>query len=309
MLRPSLHIALVSALSAAGLTLPAPAPAHAHVYARLDAPKAEAVPDSDALYEEGRKDFSQGFYKAAIEKFEAAYKKSKDPFVLYNIGQSYKKLHDEDPQLEYLRKARSALQSYVAAVEKDPSLGADPEEVKPLLAEIDAELTRREPKTQPEGPSEPEEPSTTRGEDPGKKLRLAGIGMLGGGGALVVLGAILGGVFAAKGGRLGDDLNGTGGLYEQQKAMMNCPEMAVVGESSECTALRGRIDATRNDGQKSNLAAGLSFGVAGGLGALLLIGGAVAFSLGRKRSAAWQSESARLRVRPTFGGLVLQGRF
>jgi outer membrane protein assembly factor BamD (BamD/ComL family) len=60
MLRPSLHLTLVAALSAASLTLPAPAKA-----------LAPAV-DPDALYEEGRKDFSQGFFKSAIEKFEAA---------------------------------------------------------------------------------------------------------------------------------------------------------------------------------------------------------------------------------------------
>ena len=301
--RPSLHLALVMVLAAAGLTLPSPA------HGRPAAPKVEAAADPDALYEEGRKDFSQGFFKAAIEKFEAAYKRSKDPLILYNIGQSYKKLHDEDPQLDYLRKARTALQSYVAAVEKDPSLGADPEEVKPLLADIDAELARREPKVQPEGPAEPVEKPVTRGEDPGKKLRLAGVGLMGGGGAMLVIGSIVGGVYAAKGGRLSEELNGDGGLYDQQEAMMNCPAMAMVGEVNDCTILRNRIDSTRAAGETSNVASAVSFGVVGGLGALLLIGGAVAFGLGRKRSADWQSESARVRVAPTFGGLVLQGRF
>ena len=43
--------------------------------------------------------------------------------------------------------------------------------------------------------------------------------------------------------------------------------------------------------------------------ALLLIGGAVSYSLGRKRSADWQAETARVRVLPSFGGLTLQGRF
>jgi hypothetical protein len=303
MLRSSLHLALVTVVAAAGLTLPAPA------HGRPAAPKSEAATDPDALYEEGRKDFSQGFFKAAIEKFEAAYKRSKDPLILYNIGQSYKKLHDEDPQLEYLRKARTALQSYVAAVEKDPSLGADPEEVKPLLAEIDAELARREPKAQPEGPTEPTEPAVPRGEDPGKKLRLAGVGLMGGGGALLVVGSIVGGVYAAKGGRLSEELNGDGGLYDQQEMMMGCPAMAMVGESNDCTSLRDRIDSTRSAGEKSNIASAVSFGVVGGLGALLLIGGAVAFSLGRKRTADWKSGTARVRVAPTFGGLVLQGRF
>ncbi len=311
MLRPSLHLALdltivmalITVLPVAGLVLPAPA------QARSAAPKGEASTDPDALYEEGRKDFSQGFFKAAIEKFEAAYKRSKDPLILYNIGQSYKKLHDEDPQLDYLKKARTALQSYVAAVEKDPSLGADPEEVKPLLADIDAELARREPKVEPEGPAEPPVTPVPRGEDPGKKLRLGGIGMMAGGGAMVVIGSIVGGVFAAKGGRLSKELNGDGGLYDQQEAMTGCGAMAMVGENNDCTVLRNQIDSTRQAGEKSNVASAVSFGVVGGLGALLLIGGAVAFSLGRKRSADWQAETARVRVAPTFGGLVLQGRF
>jgi|GEM_PF-3338453 len=301
MLRPSLHLALVTVLAAAGLVLPAPA------QARGPAPKGEA--DPDALYEEGRKDFSQGFFKAAIEKFEAAYKGSKDPLILYNIGQSYKKLHDEDPQLDYLKKARTALQSYVAAVEKDPSLGADPEEVKPLLADIDAELARREPKVEPEGPAEPPAVAEPRGEDPGKKLRLGGIGMMAGGGAMVVIGSIVGGVFAAKGGRLSEELNGDGGLYDQQEAMTGCGATAMGGEGNDCTVLRNQIDSTRQAGEKSNTTSAVSFGVVGGLGALLLIGGAVAFSIGRKRSADWQGETARVRVAPTFGGLVLQGRF
>ena len=178
MLRPSLHLTLVASVSVAGLTLPAPAYALTSGFvpttARSLAPNAEA----DALYEEGRKDFSQGLYKSAIEKFEVAYKRSKDPLILYNIGQSYKKLYEDDAQLEYLKKARTALKDYVAAVEKDPGLGADPEEIKPVLAEIEAEIGRREPAPKPEGPTEPEPaPNKPGGEDPGKKLRLAGVGI------------------------------------------------------------------------------------------------------------------------------------
>jgi len=43
--------------------------------------------------------------------------------------------------------------------------------------------------------------------------------------------------------------------------------------------------------------------------AMLLIGGIVSYSLGKKRSAAWKTETARVRVSPTFGGLMLSGRF
>jgi len=297
MLRSTLHLTLVASVSVAGLVFPAPALA-----------LAPANADADAMCEQGRKDFSQGLFKSAIEKFEVAYKRSKDPLILYNIGQSYKKLYDDDPQLEYLKKARNALKEYLAAIEKDPGLGADPEEIKPALAEIEAELGRREPAPQPEGPTEPEPPPPSRSEDPGKKLRLAGIGMMGGGGALLVVGGVLGGLFAAKGGRLGAELNGDGGLYQQQMTM-NCAEAMQPGEPAGCEALRADISSTRSAGEKSNLTAGLSFGVVGGVGALLLIGGAISYSLGRKRSADWKAETAHLRVLPSLGGLVLQGRF
>lgn len=297
MLRSSLHFALVAALTTAGLSLPSPA--------RAAGP---AAVDADQLYEEGRKDFSSGFYKSAIEKFEAAHRKSKDPLILYNIGQSYKKLYDEEPKVEFLKKARGALRDYVAAIEKDPGLGADPEEVKPVLEKIEAELARLEPAKEPEGPEqEPSLDVPAPDSDPGKKLRLAGIGLMGSGGALLVAGGILGGVFAAKGKRLGDELNT---YYAQQTGNM-CPATFLAGEASECTQLREDVKTTRADGQRSNTLAGVSFGVVGGLGALLLIGGIVSYSIGKKRSAAWSAgpETARVRVAPTFGGLLIQGRF
>jgi len=296
MLRSSLHFALVAALFAAGLSLPSPVLA-----------AGPAAVDPDQLYEEGRKDFSSGFYKSAIEKFEAAYRKSKDPLILYNIGQSYKKLYDEEPKVEFLKKARGALRDYVAAIEKDPGLGADPEEVKPVLEKIDAELARLEPPKEPEGPVEdplPVPPPT----DPGKKLRLTGIGLMSGGGAVLLVGGIMGGVFASKGSRLSNDLNG---LYAQQTMNM-CPASMLPGEPAVCQTLRDDVETTRAAGLKSNNLAAISFGVVGGLGVLLLIGGIVSHSLGKQRSAAWKAagtETARVRVSPTFGGLLLEGRF
>ena len=297
MLRSSLHLALVAALSTAGLSLPSPV--HA---------AGPAAADADQLYEEGRKDFNSGFFKSAIEKFEAAHRKSKDPLILYNIGQTYKKLYDEEPKIEFLKKARGALRDYVTAIEQDPGLGADPDEVKPVLERIDAELARLEPAAAPEGPVEAPVADVPKTDvDPGKKLRLTGIGLMSGGGVVLVLGGILGGVFAAKGRTLGDKLTG---LYDQQTSMM-CPASRLAGEPPGCEPLRTDVTTTRADGERSNKLTGVSLGVVGGLGALLLIGGIVSYSLGKKRSAAWRSESqtARLRVSPTFGGVLLEGRF
>ena len=299
MLRSSLHLALVAAiftagLSTAGLSLPSPA--------RAAGP---ATVDPDALYEEGRKDFNSGFFKSAIEKFEAAYRQSKDPLILYNIGQTYKKLYDDEPKVEFLKKARSALRDYVTAVEKDPGLGADPDEVKPVLADIDAELARVEPASASEGPQEPPSPAPARAADPGKRARLAGVGLMGSGGAVLVIGGILGGVFAAKGSRLSEQLTG---IYAQQTDK-NCPAMLQTGEPDGCQQLRDDVDSTRSDGKKANTASVVSFGLVGGLGALLLIGGIVSYSLGKKRTAEWKAETARVRVSPSFGGLVVEGRF
>lgn len=296
MLRSSLHLALVVALSTASTPV-----------------LATPAQDADALYEEGRKDYNQGFYKSAIEKFEAAHKRSKNPLILYNIGLTYKKLYDDEQKIEMLKAARTALKDYVAAVEKDPGLGADPDEVKPVLADIDAELARVEAEPAPEGPTEPTDskPDPSQQQDPGRKLKLAGIGLMASGGGLIVVGSVLGGVFAVKGGRLGDQLNSMGGLYDQLDEG-GCMAEATVGEPPGCPAIHDRIDTARADGKSANTASVVSFAVVGGIGALLVIGGAVSYVLGKKRTNE-APETARLRVLPTagwgHGGLMLQGRF
>lgn len=296
MLRSSLHLALVVALT----TSPLPAVAFG------------PSTDADALYEEGRKDYNQNFFRSAIEKFEAAYERSKNPLILYNIGLTYKKLYDEEQKPELLKSARSALKDYVSAVEKDPGLGADPEEVKPVLADIDAELARIEaaPSSEPTTPDEP--PPTSRDEDPGRKLKLAGIGLMASGGGLIVIGSILGGVFAVKGNNLSDKLND--GLYPDLEEK-GCSDVASDGEPPACQGIHDDIDAARSDGKSANTASTLSFALVGGLGALLVIGGAVSYVLGKKRTD--DGRSARVQVLPlagfgrggTMGGLSLVGRF
>lgn len=294
MLRSSLHLAVAVALSTAPFPVLAAGP----------------NVDADALYEEGRKDYNQGFFKSAIEKFEAAYKRSKNPTILYNIGLTYKKLYDEESKAELLRSARTALKEYISALEKDPGLGADPEEVKPVLAEIDAELARVEAAAQPEGPAQSDQPTLNeRAEDPGRKLKLAGIGMMAGGGGFIVIGGILGGVFAARGAKLSATLNDDGGLYDQLTTG-KCSEEANAMEPPGCDDIHTRIDETRASGRRSDAGGYAGIAVAG-VGALLLIGGAVAYVLGKKRTT--DGVTARLQVVPTagwsYGGLMLQGRF
>ena len=263
-----------------------------------------------ALYEEGLKDYEQKFTRAAIEKFEAAHKCSKNPLILYNIGLAYKRLYDAEQQPDLLHNAKKALVEYVDAIEKDPTLGADPEEVKPVLAEIDAELERtRPPEVEPEPEPPPPAPDPV---DPGKSRRLLGIGLMSGGGALTVIGVAVGAVFASKGAGLHDQLNGQGGVYDDLKAN-GCglsPDKDVSGaDAATCDALRVDRQGLVDDGKRAN---GVAIGMTavGVVGLGLLIGGAVAFAQGKRATAEWQSsQRARVRLLPTMGGVLLQGRF
>lgn len=297
MLRLTLHLVLAAASAAS----PAPGP--------RDKP-ATNCRNPSALYEEGLKDYEQKFTKAAIEKFEAAHRCSKNPLILYNIGLAYKRLYDAEQQPDLLHNARKALVEYVDAIEKDPTLGADPEEVKPALAEIDAEIERIKP---PEVAPEPEPPPPApEPVDPGKKRRLLGIGLMSGGGALTVVGVAVGAAFASKGAGLHDQLNGEGGLYMQLGAGgcgLTQAEDSPDADTMTCDGLRSQREEVRSDGLRAN---GVAFGMmaVGVVGVGLIIGGAVLFAQGKRASAEWESsQRARVRVMPTLGGLLLQGRF
>lgn len=267
--------------------------------------------DPDGLYEDGLKDYNQKFIKSAIEKFEEAHKCSKQPLILYNIGLAYKRLYETEPQKELLERARTALVEYVRAIEQDPSLGADPEEVRPVLAEIDAELERLKP---PEVEPEPEPPPPVEvPQDPGKKKRMLGVGLMAGGGVLTLVGVAVGAAFGAKSRSLGTELNGpdgTSGLYGEFKAV-GCstnPDEDVAGAMG-CDDLRTQRDQLLADGKRANT---IGFGMiaVGAVGLGILIGGAVAYAKGKKATDEWEaSQQARVRVVPTFTGLMLEGRF
>lgn len=298
MLRLTLHLVLAANLAAGPAS------------GSKDKPAANCR-NPGALYEEGLKDYEQRFTRAAIEKFEAAHRCSRNPLILYNIGLSYKRLYEVEQQPELLESARAALVEYVDAIEKDPTLGADPEEVRPTLAEIDAELERLRP-PEPEPEPEPEPTLAPAAEDPGRSRRLLGIGLMSGGGALTVIGAAVGAVFASQGAELREQLHGEGGIYAQLRAGdCGLPPNAdgPMADVAACEALRAERDELRAEGTRAN---GVAFGMVavGAVGVGLIIGGAVAFAQGKRISADWESsQQARVRVVPTFGGLLLQGRF
>jgi len=260
----------------------------------------------EGLYEEGRKDFNQKFTKAAIEKFEEAYRCSKDPLILYNIGIAYKRVYDEEKQRERLEKAKQALSTYVQAIEQDPSLGADPEEVRPILQEIDEELARLTPQEPTPVEPDPVPPPEAPKVDPGRKLRMTGIGLMSGGGVLTVVGGALAVTFALKGRGYTADINA---LYKDFKPNgCDIDPLNDAPSATMCDELRAQRDSLREDGFKANTMSAV-FAVVGVVGLGLLIGGAVAYTKGKRTSDKWRAEEARLRVLPGFGGMVLQGRF
>lgn len=296
MLRLSLHFVLAAAFAAGP-----------------SGPKEKTTPgcrNPDALYEEGRKDFNQKFTKSAIEKFEEAYKCSKNPLILYNIGLAYKRVYDTEKQLDLLNRAKKALEDYVDAIEKDPNLGADPEEVKPMIAEIDAEIERIKPKEpEPEGPVEPPKPEPPP-VDPGKSKRVTGLALLGVGGGLVVVGTAVGAAFAVKGSSLGAELKDE--LYPKfnTSGCGTSPDQDLPGANTMvCDGLRADRTTLKQQGATAN-AVGFGFLAVGVIGLGLAIGGAVLFAKGKRATDEWKkSQQARFRVAPTFGGLVLHGRF
>lgn len=295
MLRLSLHFVLATAFAAG------------------PGPKEKTTPgcrNPDALYEEGRKDFNQKFTKSAIEKFEEAYKCSKNPLILYNIGLAYKRVYDTEKEPDALNRAKKALEEYVEAIEKDPNLGADPEEVRPVIAEIDAELERLTPKDpEPEGPVEPPTPEPPP-VDPGKSKRVTGIALLGAGGGLMVAGTVVGAIFAVKGVNLRDQLDTE--LYPQFKTNgcgTSADKDAATADTAICDDLRVKRSDLKDEGATVNAVAGGMLAV-GLVGLGLAVGGAVLFAKGKRTSDEWKStQQARFRVAPTFGGLVLHGRF
>ncbi|HEY8376152.1 MAG TPA: hypothetical protein VIK91_06670 [Nannocystis sp.] len=297
MLRLTFHLVLAAAFAAG------PAP--------KDKPTSPCNNNPDVLYEDGLKDFNQKLLKSAIEKFEEAHRCSKNPLILYNIGLAYLRLYEVEQQKEQIERARAALVDYVKAIEQDPSLGADPEEVRPMLAEIEAELERLKP---PEDEPKPEPaPPAEVPKDPGKKQRGIGIGLIAGGSALTAVGIAVGAAFASKGRSLSYELqgpDGEGGLYDEFRAK-GChtdPSMDASGATG-CDDLRAQRDEIRAEGFRTNA---IAYGMVavGAVGLGLVIGGAVAYAKGKKTSAAWEAgQQAGVRVMPTFTGFMLQGRF
>lgn len=271
------------------------------------APEAEKPPE--VLYEEGKKAYRLSRFDEAVRKWEKAYDLSERALLLYNIALAYKGLYGISGDIEDLRKARAVMNNFLIIAQADPDVEADDaaariEELDGMIAEAEKELEAgTDPTPDPDPPVviEPR-PIMPDGPDPGRTLRIAGASTLGGGGLLLVTGAVLGIYFGVRGQEFSDEL---------RQLQAERPELCTDATSTACMEQDAAIDSARSNGRAANLGLGLSMGVGGGLGLVAVGAGAILFVQGNRKTAEWKKTgfAAQLRVVPFGRGLALQGRF
>jgi len=137
---------------------------------------------AEQLYDQGQTAFDADRFIEAASAWEQSYELSKEPGLLFNLGQAYR-------QLGECAKARTAYEKFL-------ELDATSEQ-RPLAREFVTGLKCREPVAKPTLPVAPvvvEKPTPPVAEfaDHGRTKRLAGLATAGGGAALLVTGIYLG---------------------------------------------------------------------------------------------------------------------
>jgi tetratricopeptide (TPR) repeat protein len=265
-------------------------------------------PTPEVLYDEGRKAYRLGDFQTAVEKWEQAYDLSDNGLLLYNISLAYKGLYSITNDLGDLRRARAILDNFIKVAKANPDI--DPDDAPDRLVELDAMIAEAEKAAEENKPPppvvvQPNEGDQLRekmGPDPGRKLRLAGMGSMIGGGAVALTGVALAAVYALKSAEFKDNLSNSRTAF----AAEGCESGS---SSSECVRIQGEIDTWRDNGKKANLVSVSTGVVLGGVGVVALVAGGLVFHEGNKRTKQWERGLSDLRVLPTGRGLVVSGRF
>ena len=268
-------VLVVSMVPATTLTLPRAA-------------QAAAPASPEELYDQGRKAYRLGDFQTAVDKWEEAWEATDNGLLLYNISLAYKGLYTITNDLADLRRARAILDNFIKVAKADPEIEED--DAAERLAELDqmiadAEQAERENQPPPPvvvAPEVDDAPREKLGPDPGRKLRLIGIGTMVGGGAIALTGGALAAVFGIRGGEFSSNLRRDNAAFIDSEC-----EDENAG-TTECQQLSNNIDTWRENGQQANLlTVALGAGL-GGAGVVALVAGGLVFNEGNKRTKQWE---------------------
>lgn len=227
----------------------------------------------EALFAEGAALYRAGKYRAAIERFDAAYAIYPEPNLLYNKARAHEALGEIDAALD-------AYQRCAASPEVDAEVKAKAERKASMLEQAKATSAKVPAARAPSSGVTPGAGATIRApDDGGSGLTVAKWGLLGVGAALAVTGS----VFFALGAQDHGDIS------------------SAADPSGVGTLTRVEAQALSDDGtQKKTIGVGLG---AGGIAALA--GAALLFVLDG------DDDAGQVAFGPTAGGAAVtwQGRF
>jgi len=134
---------------------------------------AVAAPTAETLFNQGQAAYDHGDYTLAIDRWEEAYRLSKEPALLFNVAQAHRLAND----------CEQSLSSYKQFIALDPT-----SEQRPLADELVREL-------EPQCGASTHAPIADASSAPsrlGDQLKIAGTVTVGAGGVSIVVGLALG---------------------------------------------------------------------------------------------------------------------
>lgn len=274
-------------------------------------PSDEDMARAKELYQEGEGAYRLGDFEAALPKFQEAYKISRLPLMLQNIGLTLKRLGDQTDDVESWRKAKSVLENFALEIQKDPELG-DLGEVEKLLEDLEAKIKKAEDEEAQRLAAEQAAsggPYVPVGPDPGEPLRKKGkiwlYSGIGAGSAFIIGGGIAMAVLGLRGQEFEQDLN-------RARTNINEGNCRNNPTSGNCATFLADEQTAIDNGEKANL---LLLGVGLPLIGIGLAGLGVGLGVGlpkikegKEKTRKWE-EGPSVSVAPTRNGLVVSGRF
>ncbi|MCB9567749.1 MAG: hypothetical protein H6710_11160 [Myxococcales bacterium] len=283
-------------------------PAESSEAPALEEDEAARLDRAQRSFREGEEAYWLGEFDRAIERFEEAYRLSRLPGMLYNVGLAYKRRGEGSRSPADLQRARDVLSNYLDA---DAGLLVDPTHVRGLVAEIDASLGEIEGEEREaaatvaavvEGPADEAlscpDPGPETAAPGGRRQRILGGALMAGGGVLLAGGAASVAAFAAK----GREFEATQGRLLAESAAAGCP-----ASTRLCEDLGRSLEITVANGYRANVLAGALGGSLIALGVGGLISGGILY--GRASGAPQEGPRMRVAVTPTLGGAAIVGRF